>query len=477
MDNADSTSARGDRAKDAQGSQATDAEADCIADQGLVVVGIGTSAGGLDALKQFFSQMSASPGVAFVIVMHLSPEHESHLAELLQPHSKLPVTQITETTLIESDRVYVIPPNANLDAIDTHLRLSELEANRRERAPINHFFYTLAAMHDGRAIGVILSGTGSDGTLGLRRIKDNGGVVIVQSPEDAQYDGMPRSAIETGMVDLVMPVEEMPAEIVRLADLAPISLVAGDPDAEDVDEDRILIKILTQVRARTGHDFTQYKRSTITRRIKRRMQLRHLEKIEAYLDLIRDDREESIALFDDLLITVTEFFRDPEVFDRLQKDVLPGLFEKNRAHKRLRVWSVGCSTGEEAYSIAMILLEEAGRHEDPPQLQVFASDLHSNALSRAREGVYPAEIASNVSSERLARFFIKENGHYRVRREVRELVVFAPHNLLRDPPFSHLDMIVCRNLLIYLQRDIQQDVMSLFHYALEPEGMLVLGPS
>jgi two-component system, chemotaxis family, CheB/CheR fusion protein len=442
-----------------------------------ILVGIGASAGGLTALKTFFGQVPDEPGVCFVVVVHLSPQHESHLAELLQPHCRMPVQQVGETVELKTNHVYVIPPGANLNTIDSHLRLSGLEKSPRQRATIDHFFRTLAETHDGRAIGVILTGTGSDGTLGLRRIKEEGGVTIVQSPEEAEHDGMPRSALVSGVVDLVLPVAEIPREIMRLAKTQPrLPVMMGDEIPAE-DEWHALHKILSHLHSRTGHDFGHYKRSTILRRIRRRMQLHQVETLGAYLELVQAHREEAGELDNDLLITVTEFFRDTEVFNHLQQAVLPRLFHGSTPKDRLRVWSVGCSTGEEAYSLAMLFLEESDRHEAPPAFQIFASDLHEGALGKAREGVYPLEIAVNLTPERLHRFFTKEGDHYRVRRAVRELMVFAPHNLLGDPPFSRLDLIVCRNLLIYLKRDIQQDVIRLFHYALGPEGLLLLGSS
>jgi two-component system CheB/CheR fusion protein len=441
------------------------------------VVGIGASAGGLRALRTLFADLPGDTGLAFVVVVHLSPGHESHLSELLQASCRMPVQQVSEATELAPDRVYVIPPGANLDTIDTHLRLTKLEPSPRERATIDHFFRTLAATHDGQAIGVVLTGTGSDGSLGLRWIKEAGGVTIVQAPEDAEFDGMPRSAIATGMVDLVLPLSVIADELQRLANGAPRVALPADGDELGPDQQRILHKIFALVRARTGHDFSQYKRSTVLRRIQRRMQLQQLETLSAYLEVLGKRGEEAGELFTDLLITVTEFFRDRDVFERLRTDTIPALFGRKSASDRLRVWSVGCATGEEAYSLAMLLLEEAGRHDLVPQLQVFATDLHGQALERAREGIYPAEIAEVVSPERLRRFFVEEKGHFRVVPEVRQVVVFAPHNVLRDPPFSHLDLVVCRNLLIYLQRDVQQDVLALFHYALEPDGLLLLGTS
>lgn len=439
------------------------------------VVGIGASAGGLAALKVFLEHVPADCGLAFVVVVHLSPDHESHLAELLQPHVQFPVTQVSDNTLLEANHVYIIPPNANLNTIDSHLRLSKLEARRHERAPIDHFFRTLASTHDGHAVAVVLTGTGSDGTLGVKDIKANGGVVIVQDPTEAEYDGMPQSAIATGLVDFVLPVAQIPESILRFDRIRP--LVPQISEDEDISQDeRVLLhKVFAQLRVRTDRDFSRYKRSTVLRRVARRMQLNYIEDLPHYVERLRERPEEVRALADDLLITVTHFFRDADVFARLEKVEMDRLFARKGPPDTVRAWSVGCATGEEAYSLAMLLMEEAGRHDEPPQVQVFASDLHSRSLEKAREGFYPGDIATDVSPERLKRFFQQENGGYRIRKEVRDMVVFAPHNLLADPPFSRLDLISCRNLLIYLEREVQHDVIELFHYALNPEGILLLG--
>ncbi len=439
------------------------------------VVGIGTSAGGLAALRSLLSYVPSDTGLAFVIVLHLSPDHESHLADLLQPHAKIPVQQVTESTPLEANRVYIIPPNANLNAIDTHLRLSRLEENRRERAPIDHFFRTLANTFDGSAIGVILTGTGSDGTLGIKEIKAKGGCVLVQDPNEAEYDGMPQSAIASGLVDRVLPLNEIIDAILRFERTEPRVVAPADGDPANHAERQHLQKILALLRARTDRDFSRYKQSTVLRRIARRMQLNYIEALPQYVEKLRDQPDEARSLADDFLITVTSFFRDGEVFERIRTEIIPRIFDKKRQGDAIRVWSVGCATGEEAYSLAILMLEEAERREAPPNLQIFASDLHRHSLERAREGFYPGDIEADVTPDRLRRFFQKENGGYRIQKAVRDLVVFAPHNLLGDPPFSRLDLIACRNLLIYLQRNVQREVIELFHYALLPEGELVLG--
>ena len=441
------------------------------------VIGIGASAGGLQALRTFLEHVPIDSGLAFVVVVHLSPEHESHMADLLRPHVEIPVEQVTRTLPLAPNHVYIIPPGQNLNTIDTHLRLSELEEKRSERAPIDHFFRTLAETHDGHAVAVVLTGTGTDGTMGLKRIKERGGLTIVQDPEEAEYDGMPRSAIASGLVDRVLPVAWIPAEILRIVQTRPRLTIPAEGGDLDEDTRPLLQKIFTQIRARTGRDFSRYKRSTIMRRIQRHMQLRQTEQLEDYLGILRNEPTEVRNLTEDLLITVTGFFRDPAVFQGLEARVIPALFQHRNAEDTIRVWSVGCATGEEAYSLAILLLEAAAQHEAPPQIQVFASDLHEASLQKAREGYYPGAIDSDVSAGRLRRFFTQEGGGYRIRKEVRELVVFTPHNLLADPPFSRIDLLSCRNLLIYLQRDVQREVLELFHYALNPEGFLLLGSS
>ncbi|SNS42512.1 two-component system, chemotaxis family, CheB/CheR fusion protein [Granulicella rosea] len=441
----------------------------------LTVVGIGASAGGLSALKAFFKQVPEDTGLAFVVVVHLSPDFESHLADLLQPYVGFTVEQIKETTLLEPNHLYVIPPNANLSAIDTHLRLSQLEERPRDRAQIDHFFRTLANTHDGNGVAVLLTGTGTDGTLGIMEIKASGGLVIVQAPEEAEYDGMPKSAIATGIVDLILPIAEIPRRILEYKEIEPRIALSVDPEEVSPDEGALLQDLLTVLRTRTDRDFSRYKPSTILRRITRRMQLNQVDDLSKYLDLIRRRPEEVTALADDLLITVSSFFRDREFFHKLELEEIPRLFAKKMELDMIRIWSAGCATGEEVYSLAILLSEEAERRQSPVQIQIFASDLHSQALEKARQGIYPANIENEVSTERLKRFFEAQHGGYRIRKEIRDLVVFTPHNLLTDPPFSRLDILSCRNLLIYLEREVQRDLIELFHYALNPDGTLLLG--
>lgn len=439
------------------------------------VIGIGASAGGLDALRAFFSRMPAAPGFACVVVVHLSPEHESHLVQMLQPYTQMPVCQVVRTIALEPNRVYVIPPNANLNSIDTHLRLTELETRRVRRAPIDHFLRTLAETHGETAIGVILSGAGSDGALGMRQIKDHGGLTLAQDPREAEYGSMPQSAIDTGAVDVVLAVRDMPEEIASYCAVQPAVATPGADDAVPAEDASLLEKILGEVRQRTGQEFAIYRRAVILHRLRRRMRLRHVDSLQAYFEVLRSSADEPRALHNDLLLNVTEFFGDPETSATIERALHEMIEHKIERDGRVRIWSIGCSTGEEAYSIAMLLLEQAAWRGEQFALQVFASELSSEALQRAREGRYPQEIAASVPAERLERFFTFENGHYRVHRDLRDMVTFATHDLFKDPPYSHLDLIVCRNLLSDLQPAMRGGVLSLFDYALEPQGALIVG--
>src|SRR5215469_8389651 len=440
------------------------------------VVGVGASAGGLEALRVLFSRMPAQPGCACVVVVHLSPEHESHLVQMLQPYTQMSVCQVTRTTALERNRVYVIPPNANLNSIDTHLRLTELESRRSNRAPIDHFLRTPGATHGETAIGLILSGAGSDGALGIRQIKERGGLTIAQDPREAEYGSMPQTAIATGTVDVVLPVHDMAEEISGYCVTHPWVAQRGRDDDLTEDEASLLEKILGEVRLRTGQEFAMFRPEMVLQRVRRRMRLRNVSSLQAYFDVLKSQAEEPRALYNDLLLKVTEFFRDAEYYGTIER-VLSELVErKDDRDRRVRIWSIGCSTGEEAYSVAMLLIEHsAGRSEDL-LLQVFASELSSDVLQHAREGVYPQEIAASISPERLERFFVQENGCYRVRRELRDMVTFANHDLFKDPPYSHLDLIVCRNLLRELQPAMRRGVLNLFYYGLEPHGALLVDP-
>lgn len=443
----------------------------------LSIVGIGASAGGLGALNAFFEALPSETGMAFVVITHLHPEHESHLAELLQKNTRMPVRQVSTKTKVEANHVYVIPPNRGILMTDTHLDTPEFTEPHGQRTPIDHFFRSLAASGHSDPIAIILSGGGTDGSVGIKDIKEVGGLIMVQQPEDAEYDSMPRAALTTGLVDVVLPASAL-AE--RLADyIRQRPLLPHDPGNLSEAEVEILQRILAQVHARTGHDFTQYKRSTILRRVERRMQLSGFGTLDAYLTYLRNNSVEAHAMFNDILIGVTNFFRDRESWVALEKQVIPQLFQETADNEveGIRVWSIGCATGEEAYTIAMLLFEEAERRGVRADLQVFASDLDDRSIARARDGLYPAAIEADVSPQRLERFFTREGEYYRVKRELRDIVLFTNHNVMRDPPFSRQNLIACRNVLIYLQRAVQDRVFDIFHYSLLPGGFLFLGTS
>ncbi|MBI1296716.1 PAS domain S-box protein [bacterium] len=437
----------------------------------LSVVGIGASAGGLAALRIFITSLPDNTGLTFVVIVHLSPEHESVLAQLLQPYTKMPVMQVTQPIEMQPNHVYVIPPAKRLLVTEGKLELAEFDMPRGKRLQIDVFFRSLAE-HHGDGAAVILSGAGSDGAVGIQSIKEGGGLILVQDPLEAEYSGMPQSAIATGLVDLVAPVAELATKLVAAKRSGALLELPLDPEQLSTAAEESVTKILTHLHVRTGHDFGGYKRSTILRRIARRMGLVQVSTLSSYLHRLRQDGEEAAALYRDLLIHVTEFFRDPEAWEALAEQVIPGIFAGKGPDDQIRVWTVGCATGEEAYGIAMLLIEHATGLTHPPRIQVFASDLGDLALDFARKGIYPEAIAASVTPPRLERFFVEDNSHYRVRDELRQVVLFTPHNLLQDPPFSKLSLILCRNLLIYLQRDLQERVFESFHYALhhEPDG-------
>ncbi|HEX7176471.1 MAG TPA: CheR family methyltransferase [Pyrinomonadaceae bacterium] len=447
------------------------------------VIGLGASAGGLQALKDFFTNMPVESGMAFVVIMHLSPKHESHAASLLQATTGMPVTQVTEAVKVEPNHVYVIPPTKNLEMSDGHINLTEPERlHGGKQVAIDLFFRTLGDTHKEHAVGIVLSGMGSDGTNGLKRIKEQNGLAFAQDPKDAEHDSMPRHAIGSGLVDFVLPVAEMPGKLIEVwRNASRIRLPpATEPEVvvslEDADE-AALNDIFLLLRSHTGHDFTHYKRATVLRRIERRLQVNALLELTAYRDFMREHPVEAQALLKDLLISVTNFFRDRAAFDELEREVVPLLFHEKTTGDQVRVWVAGCATGEEAYSVAMLLLEYAERLPSPPAIQIFATDIDEAAIATAREGSYTETIEADVSMERLRRFFTKESGGYRIRKDVRERVLFAVHNLIKDPPFSRLDAVTCRNLLIYLNREAQTHIFELFHFVLLPNGFLFLGNS
>ncbi|MCE0499149.1 MAG: PAS domain-containing protein [Methylacidiphilales bacterium] len=449
---------------------------DRAASRSFPIVGLGASAGGLEALEQFLGHVPKECGLGFVVVQHLDPSHKGILVELLQRGTAMPVIQIKDRMKVEPGHVYVIPPNRDLSILHGVLHLLEPAAPRGLRLPIDFFFRSLADDQHVRSIGVILSGMGSDGTLGLRAIKEKAGAVFVQTPASARFDSMPRMAIDAGLADVVAPAEELPGKIIDYLQHVPL-LVRPDHDIADKDQSA-LEKVVILLRAQTGHDFSLYKKSTIYRRIERRMGLHQITRIADYVRYLRENSQESELLFKELLIGVTSFFRDPEVWEQLKNKIIPE-FLTTRLHSGvLRAWTAGCSTGEEAYSLA-IVFKEALEKVQPGKnfsLQIFATDLDKDAIDKARAGVYPANISADVSEERLRRFFVKnEHGNYSMKKEIREMVIFAPQNLVMHPPFTRLDFVTCRNLLIYLDADLQKKLMPLFHYSLNSGGILLLG--
>ncbi len=437
------------------------------------VVGIGASAGGLEALEQFLQHVPSGAGVAFVVVQHLDPTRKGMMVELLQRATTMPVLQVTDRTRVAPDHVYVIPPNKDLSILHGVLHLLAPVAPRGLRLPIDFFFRSLAADQKGRSIGVILSGMGSDGSLGLRAIKEQAGAAFAQEPASAKFDAMPRSAIEAGLVDVVAPAEELSQKILAYLRHAPVD-VGTDHELAGKTQSA-LEKICVILRSQTGHDFSQYKRSTVYRRIERRMGLHQIDGITNYVSYLRQTPQEADLLFKELLIGVTSFFRDAAEWEALGKAITE-LTSERPAGEPLRAWVAGCSTGEEAYSLAILFREVlAESRRRSKTLQIFATDLDGDAIERARQGFFPRNIAGDVSAERLRRFFVEEKGGYRVGSEVRESVIFATQNIIMDPPFTKLDILSCRNLLIYLAPELQKKLLPLFHYSLNPRGLLFLG--
>ena len=447
------------------------------------VIGLGASAGGLQALKDFFTHTPANSGMAFVVIMHLSPKHESHAASLLQATTEMPVMQVTEAVKVEPNHVYVIPPTKNLEMSDGQIILKDPQhLSEGKQVAIDRFFRTLGETHKENAVGVVLSGMGSDGTNGLKRIKEHNGLAFAQDPKEAEHDSMPRHAIGSRLVDFVLPVAEIPAKLIEIRRNASRIMLPPETEPPSVvsqkDEDEEALRdIFKLLRSHTGHDFSHYKRITVLRRIARRLQVNQLHQLTAYRDFMRTDPAEAQALLKDLLISVTNFFRDRNAFEALEREVLDEIFHAKTAGDQVRVWVAGCATGEEAYSVAILLLEYAERLPSPPSIQIFATDIDEAAIQTAREGCYTETIEADVSQTRLRRFFTKANGGYQIKKEVRERVLFAVHNLIKDPPFSRLDAITCRNLLIYLNREAQQHIIELFHFVMLPNGFLFLGNS
>jgi two-component system CheB/CheR fusion protein len=439
------------------------------------VVGIGASAGGLEALELFLQHVPAASGMAYVIVQHLDPTHKAMLPELLQRVTPMEVVQVVDRTRIRPDCVYVIPPNSDMSILHGVLHLLEPSTPRGLRLPIDFFFRSLADDLQSSSVGVILSGMGSDGTLGLRAIREKAGVAFVQDPASAKFDGMPRSAIEADVADVVAPVEALPGKIIAYLRHAPGLL---SPRATlGVNDQSGLEKIAILLRVKTGHDFSLYKKSTLYRRIERRMGLHQIGKIALYIRYLQENPAELDLLFKELLIGVTSFFRDPSAWEKLRMDILPTLLAERSPDRPLRAWVPACSTGEEAYSLAIVFKEaiELLKPAANFTLQIFATDLDNDAIERARSGLFPLNIAADLSPERLLRYFVQTEQGYMVSKPIREMVIFAQQNVIMDPPFTRIDILGCRNLLIYMTPELQKKVVPLFHYSLNPGGILFLG--
>ncbi len=440
------------------------------------IVGIGSSAGGLEALETFFTHLSPETGMAFIVVAHTSSEHESMLPELIRRKTKMEVQEIKEELKAKPNHVYLPPSNRDATLDNGVFHLENIKKSLEKRLPIDHLFKSLAMDQQEMAACIVLSGTGSDGSAGLKAVKEHGGMVMVQDVNSAKFAGMPQSAIDTGLIDYVSPPQVMPDQLSQYF----AYIVRRDHSPELTEEDRFqrnIGKIIIMLGARSGHDFSYYKKGTLVRRIERRMSVRHMDTIEKYISFLHRNPEEVTVLFQELLIGVTNFFRDPEAFDYLKREVLPDLLLRDKADPTFRVWVCGCSTGEEVYSVNILLLETMEELGISKELQLFGTDIDAVAVDKARDGVYPENIGSDVTAQRLEKFFAKTDHFYRIRKELREPVVFAVQDVMRDPPFSRLDLLVCRNLLIYLEPAAQKKLIPLFHYTLKPDGVLFLGAS
>ena len=443
------------------------------------IVGIGASAGGLAALELFLSQTPPDSGMAYIVVQHLDPTHKALLPELLQRFTSMPVHEAKHDMHIDHDSAYVIPPNTELSVVNDRLKLAKPAMPRGMRLPVNVLFSSLASAQGERAIAVLLSGMGSDGTLGMQAIKAVGGLNVVQEPDTAQFDSMPKSAISAGCADIIAPPNELPALI--LAYIAQVSSpdTTTDTETQAATTSAPLQNIIKLLQQQTRHDFTLYKKSTLHRRIERRMTIHKITSLESYAEFLRHNTQEIDLLFKELLIGVTSFFRDPDVWLYMADKVMPELLDRHKTAPNLRAWAIGCSTGEEAYSLAMIFKEVTQRHprRDHFRLQIFASDLSPDAIAAARRGRYPLSISNAVSPERLVRFFTLHDGYYQIKKEIRDMVLFTQHDVVLDPPFTKLDLVTCRNLLIYFDAELQRRLMPLFHYSLRSGGILLLGSS
>jgi len=440
------------------------------------VVGVGASAGGLEAFKRLIKALPENPGIALILVQHLEPTHESMLTELLQKVSRIPIQEITDNVVVESNHIYIIPPNKSLTAFDGRLQLSPRPPKDKKNMPIDVFFTSLAEVHQEQAIGVVLSGSAADGTLGLKQIKDHGGLTFVQDPQSATFGGMPQSAIDADVADFVLPPEQIALQLGTLTKTLRNGILEESPDGQPDKKDAFK-ELLYLLRIRKGTDFTYYKQTTIQRRIVRRMGLNKIEGIPDYIRYFKENIAEQELLYQDLLIPVTGFFRDPQAYDALSESVFPLLFKGREFGSPLRIWVAGCATGEEPYSIAMSLHEWLGDRIADRKIQIFASDLSEVSVGKARGGVYSKRDVAGLSEERLHRFFVKINGSFQINKSIRDMCIFARHNFLKDPPFAKMDLISCRNVLIYMESFLQKKALTTFHYALNENGYLWLGKS
>jgi two-component system CheB/CheR fusion protein len=438
------------------------------------IVGIGASAGGLEALEQFFSNMPSVTGMAFVVIQHLDPTHVGILPELLQRVTSMHVQQAMDGLAVEPNFVYVIPPNKSLSILNGYLHLLVPVESRGLRLPIDFFLKSLANDRQQNSIGVILSGMGSDGSQGLKSIKEKNGIVLVQEPKSAKFDPMPLNAMQAVIADVVAPATELPAKLMALLKLVPVTDATKAIDEKSKSH---LDKIIILLREQSGHDFSLYKKNTLFRRIERRKGIHQIENISSYVRFLQENPAEVDILFKELLIGVTSFFRDPEVWEKLKDKIIPEMIREAPNRHIFRAWVTACSSGEEAYTLAMIFKEVAEKltNQKGVSLQIFATDLDKDAIEKARAGVYSENIAGDISPERLSRFFVQENSGYRISNSIREMVVFAPQNIIKDPPFTKLDILTCRNMLIYMEPELQRKLISLFNYSLNQDGTLVLG--
>ncbi len=444
-------------------------EAEPKAKEDTIVVGIGASAGGLEALKQLFSHLPAGCRLTFVVIQHLSPRYKSAMDQLLSPTTSLPILQIKGNLKIKPGAIYLNPPEKYVSLVNDRFRLTSDRTPAGIFLPIDHFFHSLAEAKKEKAIGVILSGSASDGAQGIKAIKAEGGLTFAQVPANAQYPSMPDSAIATHMVDFILPAEEIPAKIDAILK-HPYLKKPTMPDVENGEQESQLKRIFSILRSKTGHDFSNYKATTIRRRIGRRMAVHQIDRLGDYVKIVARDPAEPARLLKDMLIGVTNFFRDAEAFETLAEKALLPLIHSRKSGDAIRVWVAGCSSGEEAYSVAILLAEAMERAGTALPVQIFASDIDADAIDVARHGIYLSNITADVSVQRLARYFDRGDDAFKIKKSIRDNIVFSIHNLIKDPPFSKIDLICCRNLLIYLKPELQKMVLPMFHYALKPGG-------